>query len=232
MNHENTVIDHFKLWTDLEWAVIDTETSGLSPTDSRVVEVAVIRMLHGKVIGTFSSLVNPECPIPASASRIHGIDDATVAHAPRFVDVFGRVCELTKNAVPVAYNESFDRSFLSMELSRFNMDDIPFSAFSSEWPVWLDPLTWTRSHANKMVVPPKSNKLADACARWGVPVFDTHRAAADAIAAGGLLWKLQAEVGEYTISEVLRRQMRLQSAREGYATYRQDPSAPRRNSRT
>ena len=227
------MIDHFALWTDLEWSVIDVETTGLSPSACRVVEIAVVKMRHGEVIDSFSSLLNPETTIPLEASRIHGITDDRVASAPRFVDVLGRVCEMTKGSVPVAYNEAFDRGFLTAELARLNMDGgIPHSAFSSEWPAWLDPLTWVRnigSASGKV-----SNKLVDACARWGVPIVNAHRAEADAEAAGTLLWTIQKEVGESTVSEVLRQQMRLSRAREDrYAAFRgrQDPTSARRDPR-
>jgi len=221
------MIDHFALWTDLDWAVIDVETTGLSPQSCRVVEVAVVRMRQGKVIETFCSLLNPGCPIPYDASRIHGITDGDVASAPRFVDVLGRLCEFTKAAVPVAYNESFDRGFLNAELARLNMDGgIPSSAFSVEWPAWLDPLTWVR-HIGRA----PSNRLADACARWDIKIQNAHRAESDAEAAGALLWKIGSDIGHSTVSEVLRRQTRLTSARGEHAAGRQDPASPRSNTR-
>ncbi len=240
------MIDHFALWTDLEWSIIDVETTGLSPQSCRVVEVAVVKMKHGKVTTTFSSLLNPGCPIPAEASRIHGITNADVSGAPRFVDVLGRLCEITKGTVPVAYNEAFDRGFLTAELARLNMDGgIPASAFSVEWPAWLDPLTWVRyismrlrsssslaSSSTSNIGRASSNKLVDACARWGVTIENAHRAECDAVAAGALLWKISSDIGQSTVSEVLRRQTRLSSARGDHAAGRQDPSPARRDPRT
>jgi len=228
------MIDHFALWTDLHWAVIDVETTGLSPSDSRVIEVAVVRMQGGEIIHSFSSLLNPGTPIPADATRIHGITDADVAGAPRFVDVLVNLVQITEGAIPVAYNEGFDRGFIAMEMARLNMSDgLPRSAFDSQWPAWLDPLTWLR-HASRDSNVKVSNKLTDACARLGVTIENAHRAEADAEAAGRLLWKIRDQIGPSTTSEVLRQQTRLSRAREDrYAAYRnrQNPPAPRGNTR-
>jgi len=228
------MIDHFALWTDLEWAVIDVETTGLSPQACRVVEIAVVRMQRGEIVSSFSSLLNPGTPIPVEASRIHGISDAEVAHAPRFVDVLASVVQITEGAIPVAYNEGFDRGFIGAELGRLNMGDgIPRSAFDSQWPSWLDPLAWVR-HIGRGA-PKVSNKLTDACDRWGVTIVNAHRAEADAEAAGKLLWTIQGEIGASTVSEVLRQQTRLSRAREEqYAAFRgrQNQAPSRSNTRT
>lgn len=44
--------------------ILDTETTGLSPAEGRIVEIAAVEMLDGKLTGReFHHLLNPEHPI-------------------------------------------------------------------------------------------------------------------------------------------------------------------------
>ena len=49
---------------DIEFAVLDLETTGGSPATDRITEVGVIKVCGGEVTGTFHTLVNPQMPIP------------------------------------------------------------------------------------------------------------------------------------------------------------------------
>ena len=69
---------------DRPLAFLDTETTGLSPASARIVELAVIRL---EPDGTRTERVrrfNPEEPIPAEATAVHGITDADVASEAPF----------------------------------------------------------------------------------------------------------------------------------------------------
>ncbi len=66
----------------LDAVVIDTETTGLDPRKARVIELAGVRLLAGKLVAgdSFRQLLRPaDESIPAETTRIHGIDDAMVA---------------------------------------------------------------------------------------------------------------------------------------------------------
>jgi DNA polymerase III epsilon subunit-like protein len=70
----------------LDAVVIDTETTGLDPKQARLIEIGAIR-LDGERLDpseTLSVLVRPDIPVPASATAIHGIDDAMLAKAENF----------------------------------------------------------------------------------------------------------------------------------------------------
>lgn len=65
------------------FAVVDVETTGLSPSHHRILELAVIRTdAAGRVVDEWTSRFNPEGPV--GATHIHGITDADVANAPLF----------------------------------------------------------------------------------------------------------------------------------------------------
>lgn len=94
------------------YAVIDVETTGFSPNNDAVVEVACVLVERGCILETFSSLVNPGRPIPAYATGVHGIADSDVRDAPRLVDLHAKLLQLTAGTTIAAHNASFDLSFL------------------------------------------------------------------------------------------------------------------------
>lgn len=65
--------------------VVDVETTGLSVAHSRIVSVAA-----SCAGAEFSALVNPKCPIPRVAARVHGITDARVRDQPDWATVGAR----------------------------------------------------------------------------------------------------------------------------------------------
>lgn len=67
----------------VDFIVLDTETTGFSPKDDKVIEFAAVKIQNGKETW-FSSLVNPGRPIPTSSKKIHGISDEDVKDAPAF----------------------------------------------------------------------------------------------------------------------------------------------------
>ncbi|HEX4600741.1 MAG TPA: 3'-5' exonuclease, partial [Gemmatimonadales bacterium] len=105
------------------FAVVDVETTGTSPRHGgRVVEIAVVELAQGTdgadapVI--YETLVNPERPIAPVVTRLTGISDRAVQHAPRFADVAQGVLGALAGAVFVAHHVRFDWGFVAAELGR------------------------------------------------------------------------------------------------------------------
>ena len=114
--------------------VLDTETTGLRPT-ARVCEiaVAVIDLVTGATVKRASMLLNPGVPIPPDATRVHGITDAMVESAPRFMEAWPRVVSFIATHCPgldvIAHNAPFDRGVLCDDLERAG-------EMSDAWPRW------------------------------------------------------------------------------------------------
>ena len=103
---------------DLEYVVVDVETTGAPAwRGHRVTEVAIVTCnANGKVIDDYTTLINPERPIPAMITAMTGIDYSLIADAPRFEQVAAEVRKRLDGKVFVAHNAGFDWRFLSMEL--------------------------------------------------------------------------------------------------------------------
>jgi DNA polymerase III subunit epsilon len=104
---------------------VDLETTGGSAAYDRITEVGIVRVRNGELVEEWSSLVNPERPIPGYIEAITCISDAMVADAPRFGEIAAVVRQKLQGAVFVAHNARFDYSFLR---SAFLKADMNFSA--------------------------------------------------------------------------------------------------------
>ncbi|AZQ76373.1 3'-5' exonuclease [Flaviflexus ciconiae] len=81
----------------VEYAVVDVETTGLDPTRDRVIDIGILLVdSTGLVQGDWSSLVNPQRPV--DATFIHGLTDEDVESAPAFSLLLPRVVELLRGA--------------------------------------------------------------------------------------------------------------------------------------
>jgi DNA polymerase-3 subunit epsilon len=93
----------------------DFETTGVDPYSDRIVEM----FFHVPEGVTVHKLINPDRPIPAEASAIHGITDEKVKNAPTFRQFANATQKLVEGRVLVGYNcRRFDTVLLDEELRR------------------------------------------------------------------------------------------------------------------
>jgi len=96
-------------------AVVDVETTGLSPRyGDRICEIAVLRV-EGEREQAFESLVNPGRPISPGAAAVHRITGDEVRSAPSFQALAPSLWPLFDGAVVLAHNAPFDLGFLAAE---------------------------------------------------------------------------------------------------------------------
>ncbi len=100
------------------YVLLDLETTGGSAQQDRITEIAAVRVEQGVEVARWSTLVNPGTPISGFIEKLTGINDAMVAHAPRFAEVASQLTTLLDGAVLVAHNVRFDHGFLQHELAR------------------------------------------------------------------------------------------------------------------
>lgn len=104
-------------------AFIDVETTGTKPYSDRVVELSILRIQPDGTEEYKSHRVNPEVPIPAEATAVHGITDADVAGEPAFRRYAKGVCDFLEGCDIAGFNViKFDLPFIETELARAGVE--------------------------------------------------------------------------------------------------------------
>jgi len=102
--------------------MLDFETTGLSPAmGDRITEVAALRIVEGKIVERFVSLVNCEVAIPSFITHLTGISQAMVDSAPPVAVVIPELLRFIGSDALAAHNASFDAKFLLAESARLDL---------------------------------------------------------------------------------------------------------------
>lgn len=117
LTEEENGVDLYKLSLNeilniKEYYVLDLETTGLNKKSDRIVELAWLHILSGKVVEEYETLVNPEIPISSSASIVNGITDSNVKDSPTYSDIREKVISSLIGSIVVGHNITFDLSFI------------------------------------------------------------------------------------------------------------------------
>jgi DNA polymerase-3 subunit epsilon len=110
---------------EVTFVVVDLETTGGSPRESRITEIGAVRMHGGETEGTFQALVDPGEPIPPYVAHLTGIDDRLVRGEPPIEAVLPAFLEFARGAVFVAHNARFDFTFVNENLARLDYPPVP-----------------------------------------------------------------------------------------------------------
>lgn len=161
------------------FVVVDVETTGGSPwRGHRVTEVAAVRVRGGQIEDTYSTLINPERPIPSMITGLTGITQAIVADQPRFAQVARRVGQALEGSVFVAHNAAFDWRFMCHEMSLAT-------------GMTLSGRQLCTVRLSRKLLPELPSRSLDGLALWfGVEIESRHRALDDAVATAKVLVKL------------------------------------------
>lgn len=103
--------------------VFDTETTGFTFGEDRMVEIGCVELINRCETGrTFHAYFHPERTMPPGAFAIHGLSDAFLADKPLFPAVAEELIAFIGDAPLIAHNASFDFGFLNGELGRCGRD--------------------------------------------------------------------------------------------------------------
>jgi DNA polymerase-3 subunit epsilon len=154
----------------MKYAVMDIETTGGNFNEEGITEIAIHLFDGLHVIDSFISLINPEKEIQPFVVQLTGINNKMLRNAPKFHEVAKRIVEITRDAVLVAHNSSFDYRVLRNEFARLGY---PFEV----------PTLCTVELSQKLIPDQETYSLGKLCRAIGIPISDRHRANGDAIAA-------------------------------------------------
>jgi DNA polymerase-3 subunit epsilon len=105
----------------------DLETTGVSLTKDKIVELCAIKIMPDKSRSMLLQRFYPEMPIPPSATEIHGITDDMVKNEPTFREKAKEVAAFFSGSDLAGYNiAKFDIPLLVEEFLRAGLDENPF----------------------------------------------------------------------------------------------------------
>ncbi len=104
-------------------AFFDLETTGVTIGSDRIIEISILKIMPDGSRQIKTKRINPERPIPAESSKIHGIFDYDVALQPTFKELANELMQFIGNADLAGYNSNkFDVPFLVDEFIRAGVD--------------------------------------------------------------------------------------------------------------
>ena len=123
MKHQNKILKDFKKLHILYeegavFTVFDTETTGLSPSNCRIIEIGAIKFSKDGIIDTFSQLFNPECLIPWHISQLTHIDQQMVSCCKPICYYLPDFLKMIEDTILIAHNAQFDLNFLNSECEK------------------------------------------------------------------------------------------------------------------
>jgi DNA polymerase III subunit epsilon len=139
--------------------VLDTETTGLEPTDGhRIIELACLELAGRRATGRhFHRFLNPERMVDLAATQVHGLTVEDLLDKPRFSDIADEFLEFIEGGELLIHNAPFDVAFLNAELERIGRPRIEIVCRVSD----------TLAMAREMH-PGKKNSLDALCERYAV----------------------------------------------------------------
>lgn len=158
---------------EIRFAVVDTETTGLSGTNDFVLQLGVvISRSDGTIEEQFDTFVKRFFWKPGrlGAYKVHGIKRSDLRRGITPEAMIAALKYYLRDTIFVAHNAKFDIGFLNGEVARLNTE------INYNGP--LDTLKLSRALDPKRV---NSHKLKDLTMRYGVVVNRPHDALADAL---------------------------------------------------
>ncbi len=159
----------------------DLETTGVDPFSDAPVSFAFAWRDGAGEVTAETGLVDPGRPIPAGATRVHGITDAMVADAPGLATVVPALAERLEaiwrdGGVVVGMNVAYDLTMVDAQLGRLGRARLSERGVGAVADVLVLDRHLDRYRRGKRT-------LADLCAHYGVALAGAHSADEDAAAS-------------------------------------------------
>ena len=183
------------------FAFVDLETTGTHAAADRITEIGIVRV-DGEggdwKVREWSTLVDPQAPIPPAIQALTGITDAMVASAPTFASIASDVAQLLSGCVFVAHNARFDYGFLKHAFARLER------RFTAR-------VLCTVRLSRRLFPDAEGHGLDALIARHALPVVERHRALGDARAIHAFVELLYRDFARTDVDSAIRRILRIPS---------------------
>ena len=157
------------------FVVVDLETTGGAVGPGAIIEIGAYRMRGRRVVDSFQSLIRPRAFVSSFITRLTSISNEMLADAPPIEQVLPAFRAFLGDAVMVAHNAPFDRSFLDFEFRRLFKIGL------------LNPVLCTVRMARRLLPSVKRRRLDLLAEHFGLSTEGRHRALGDARMTAELL---------------------------------------------
>jgi DNA polymerase-3 subunit epsilon len=165
------------------YITLDLETTGLQPDKDAILEIGAIKVVEGRIVGTYATFVDPKREVPARITEITGITGDMVQGEPGIETALPRLLEFCEDLPLLGHNLIFDYSFVKYGAAA---QGLPFEREG------VDTLTISR----KVLPDLESRSLQYLRKYYGIPQDKAHRALDDARTTYLLFERLREEFGQ------------------------------------
>jgi DNA polymerase III epsilon subunit-like protein len=109
-------------WESSKLAVVDTEGNGQPLAD--LVEIAIVHVDSGQIVGKQSWLIKPKEPVTSRAYGLHGISNAELENQPTWEHIENEILEAMRGRIFVAHNAGTDLSVLKKKMPGWSPDAV------------------------------------------------------------------------------------------------------------
>ena len=162
-----------------EYVVVDIETTGLSHLSDGIIEVGALRILDGKPVEEYQSLVHSSHNIPESVKKLTGITDEDItSYGRRLNEVLAELLNFISDKLLVCHNAAFDISFIQAACKKEHLP-IPKNKCIDTYIQAKRKMKWIQDY-----------KLQTIAKELSVDTTGTHRALRDCYITYGIFTKL------------------------------------------
>ena len=175
----------------MNFTVIDVETA--NPKRASICEVGIVVVKSGKIVDTWSQLVNPRTDYWGRYNtRTHGIYPYMVRDMPTFDDIYPEIERSFARRVRVVSHSKFDKTAISQSCKRHSLP-----TFTNKWrdSIYIAKIAWPGLPSYKLSI------LAE---YLGIS-YDAHKASDDAKAVATLVLRAGAVIGTQSVNDWLNR---------------------------
>ncbi len=172
-------------FNEKEFTVVDIETTGLDVSTEKITEIGAVKIINGKIVSSFQTLVNPLVKLTEDNIKLTGITDEMLEEAPKIEEVYHDFYKYLGDTIFVGHNADFDFKFLRQ-------------AGKENGYILKNNIVDTCTLARKFLPGLKNHKLNTVCEHYSIE-FRHHRALSDADATARALIEMAKTIKNFKI---------------------------------
>ena len=182
MNFKSIFLDKF--------VSIDLETTGLNCKTDKIIELSAVKYESGKVIDSFTKLINPNKLLSPFIQDLTGIKNSDVSDKRSFLDISSDFISFIEDLPIIGHNVQFDLIFLD-------------KAFDNKYDIYSHSYICDTYYLSKIFLySSNSFKLESLCYDFDINIGNSHRAEDDAKSAGDLFLVLLEIINDFDLNTI------------------------------